>query len=98
MNRQILNWRSISTKLSGYPLSGGAAVVVSVAAAITALRFSELLVGSTTDDAVYAEIARSIAEGLGPIVRTGVAGGSPHPVFPVGYPLVLSPVALIFPN
>ena len=34
-------------------------------------RFDEFTVGSMADDAVYAELARSIAEGRGPVLHLG---------------------------
>lgn len=62
-------------------------------------RFDEFAVGSMADDAVYAELARSISEGRGPVLHLGpgpssVAAGSQ----PSGYPLLISPVAYLFPD
>ena len=61
-------------------------------------RFDEFVVGSMADDAVYAELARSISEGRGPVLHVGPTEHSVAPVTqPSGYPLLISPVAYLFP-
>ena len=62
-------------------------------------RLAEFPVGAFVDDAYYIEMARSISEGRGPVIHC-------HPdippqysyLFPAGYPLLLSPVAWLFPS
>ena len=61
-------------------------------------RFDEFVVGSMADDAVYAELARSIGEGRGPVLHVGPDEHSVTPITqPSGYPLLISPVAYLFP-
>ena len=62
-------------------------------------RFDEFTVGSMGDDAVYTELARSIAEGKGPILHYG-AGSNAMAAHghPSGYPLLISPLAYFFPS
>jgi hypothetical protein len=67
-------------------------------ALFTFLRFSEYVVGSVGDDAVYAEMARSIAEGRGAVIYVSECIKYLPFAFPSGYPFVLSPVALLFPD
>ena len=77
---------------------------VAVATALLAVllvwaRFDEFAVGSMADDAVYAELARSIAEGRGPVLHLGMDERSVAPTTqPSGYPLLISPVAWLFPD
>ena len=62
-------------------------------------RFDEFTVGSMADDAVYAELARSIAEGRGPVLHLGPGTHAVAPTTqPSGYPLLISPVAWLFPD
>ncbi len=62
-------------------------------------RFDEFAVGSMADDAVYAELARSISEGRGPVLHVGPTEHSVAPITqPSGYPLLISPVAYLFPD
>ena len=78
--------------------------LVAVATALLAVllvwaRFDEFAVGSMADDAVYAELARSIAEGRGPVLHLGLDERSVAPTTqPSGYPLLISPVAWLFPD
>jgi len=61
-------------------------------------RFDEFAVGSMADDAVYAELARSISEGRGPVLHVGPDEYLIAPITqPSGYPLLISPVAYLFP-
>lgn len=67
--------------------------------ALLALRLNETPVGAVLDDAYYVEMARSLAEGLGPVVHTGPDTLPRNPdIFPPGFPLLLSPLALLFPH
>jgi len=51
------------------------------------------------DDAYYIETARSLAEGRGPIIHLNDSGPGWRPdIFPLGFPLLLSPLALLMPN
>ncbi len=74
-------------------------VVVLLAVLMMAIRSNETPIGANTDDAYYIEMARSIAEGLGPVLNTGpdVAPTNPD-IFPPGLPLLLSPIAKLFPH
>jgi len=75
----------------------GALVVL--AAVLVAVRLNETPVGAVIDDAYYVEMARSLAEGLGPVVHTGPDALPRDPkIFPPGFPLLLSPVAHLFPH
>ncbi len=67
--------------------------------ALYAVRLNEVPIGAVTDDAYYVEMARSIAEGLGPVINTGpdVAPHDPE-IFPPGFPLLLSPLARAWPG
>ena len=77
---------------------------VAVATALLAVllvwaRFDEFAVGSMADDAVYAELARSIAEGRGPVLHLHLDEQAIAPTTqPSGYPLLISPVAWLFPD
>jgi hypothetical protein len=69
-----------------------------VAAGLVALRWHEAPVGAVTDDAYYIEMARSTAEGLGPVLRVGPDVPARNPdIFPPGLPLLLAPLAKLFP-
>ncbi len=61
-------------------------------------RIGEFPIGAFNDDAYYVEMARSIAEGRGPVIyyHPQVASQYPYNV-PMGFPLLLSPIALLFP-
>ena len=72
--------------------------VLALSSIFTVLRFTELMVGSTTDDAIYVEVARSIAEGRGPVIHLSDYESYPQTVFPIGYPSLLSPIAAVFPH
>ncbi|MBK6734639.1 MAG: hypothetical protein IPG61_11215 [bacterium] len=74
------------------------AAIVVVWAGFVALRVGEAPVGSITDDAVYVETARSLAEGRGPVLAVGPDAAPANPgLFPPGFPLLLAPLALAFP-
>jgi len=61
-------------------------------------RFNEFIVGSIGDDAVYVAMARSIAEGRGPVINLHPSLENQLPfAFPAGYPLLLSPLAFFYP-
>ncbi len=64
-----------------------------------AARWNEAPIGANTDDAYYIEMARSIADGQGPVVNTGPDTKVANPdIFPVGFPIFLSLPAKLFPN
>ena len=69
-----------------------------VSALFIALRFSEFIAGSVGDDAVYIEMARSIAEGRGPIIYLSALRSYLPFALPAGYPFLLSPLAWLFPD
>jgi hypothetical protein len=75
-------------------------IFLTAAAAIGAvfliLRFGEFPVGAGMDDAYYIEMARSLADGRGPVIHLNqvVPGWWPN-IFPLGFPLLLSPVAYL---
>jgi hypothetical protein len=72
----------------------GLATVVVLGSLLLALRFSEFPLGAGMDDAYYVELARSLAAGRGPVVHLNPVVDSWRPgIFPVGFPLLLSPVA-----
>ena len=74
------------------------AVVILAAASLVLLRWHEVPVGAATDDAYYADMARSLAEGRGPVIHLNeVAGPWPADVFPPGFSLLLAPLARISP-
>lgn len=61
-------------------------------------RIGEFPVGAIGDDAYYVEMARSIAERRGPVIYYHPKGAPGyHYAFPLGYPLLLSPIAFLFP-
>jgi len=73
--------------------------IVLIALLFMTTRLNEAPVGSNTDDAYYIEMARSIAEGLGPVINTGPDSTLENPdIFPVGFPVLLSPLAKLFPQ
>ncbi|MCP4293159.1 MAG: hypothetical protein GY780_15150 [bacterium] len=70
-----------------------------LALSLMAARINEMPIGANTDDAYYIEMARSIAEGLGPVLNIGPATPVENPnIFPVGFPYLLSPMARVFPE
>jgi hypothetical protein len=75
------------------------ATVVIAGAIFMILRFGEFPVGAGMDDAYYIEMARSLAHGEGPVIHLNdiVPGWQPG-VFPLGFPLILSPLALLAPT
>jgi len=74
------------------------AAVVFIGAVFLILRFDEFPVAAGMDDAYYIEMARSVAEGRGPVIHLNqtVPGWIPG-IFPLGFPLLLSPVAYLNP-
>jgi hypothetical protein len=72
----------------------GLVAVISGCAVLMALRFNEFPVGAGMDDAYYIELARSLAEGRGPVIHlNGVVPGWNPGLFPLGFPVLLSPLA-----
>jgi hypothetical protein len=67
--------------------------------ALVILRWEEFPIGAGMDDAYYIEMARSLAEGRGPVIHLGgiVPGWNPG-VFPLGFSLLLSPLAWLEPG
>jgi hypothetical protein len=64
-----------------------------------ALRFGEFPVGAGMDDAYYIEMARSVAEGHGPVIHLNQTSPAWRPgIFPVGFPYLLSPLATMAPS
>lgn len=63
------------------------------------LRFGEFPVGAGMDDAYYIEMARSLAAGRGPVIHlNGIVPDFRPSVFPFGFPLLLSPLAVLAPT
>ncbi|MCB1183452.1 hypothetical protein KDM41_08455 [bacterium] len=87
------------------PVPAGRLAVAACAAAcllgavILALRLDEAPVGAATDDAYYVEMARSLAEGRGPVLSLGPGRMDERPgIFPAGFPLLLAPLAAAWPD
>ena len=75
------------------------AAILLASATFIFLRVGEFPVGAGMDDAYYIEMARSLAEGRGPIIHFNDAGPGWRPdIFPLGFPLMLSPLALVMPG
>ena len=75
------------------------AAILLAAAIFIFLRFGEFPVGAGMDDAYYIELARSVAEGRGPVIHLNDSGPGWRPdTFPLGFPLLLSPLALLMPG
>ncbi len=75
------------------------AAILLAAAVFICLRFGEFPVGAGMDDAYYIEMARSLAEGRGPVIHLNDTGPGWRPeIFPLGFPLMLSPLALLRPE
>lgn len=89
-----------STNPSWSPREKIALAAILLAAAIFMfLRFGEFPVGAGNDDACYIEMARSLAEGRGPIIHLNDTEPGLRPdTFPLGFPLLLSPLALLLPD
>lgn len=65
---------------------------------LVALRFDEYPVGAAIDDAIYVAMARSLAEGQGPVIKLHPLIPAQRPdVFPLGFPLLLALPAFLFP-
>ena len=76
----------------------GLATVVVTSAIFMILRLGEFPVGAGMDDAYYIEMARSLTEGRGPVIHLNGTGPGWRPgIFPVGFPLLLSPLAALAP-
>ncbi len=77
----------------------GLATVVVTGVIFMILRFGEFPVGAGMDDAYYIEMARSFATGGGPVIHlNGIVPGWRPSLFPLGFPLLLSPLALWAPS
>ena len=75
------------------------AAVVVTGAVFMILRFGEFPIGAGMDDAYYIEMARSLANGGGPVIQlNGIVPGWRPGIFPLGFPLLLSPLALLVPT
>ncbi|MCP4573094.1 MAG: hypothetical protein GY838_12125 [bacterium] len=61
-------------------------------------RLDETPVGAVVDDAHYVEMARSLAEGRGAVLHVGPESTPADTVFPPGLPLLLAPLAGLFPT
>lgn len=61
------------------------------------LSFNSFQVGAFTDDATYIVLARSLAEGKG-YVLGNFPVPTPESTFPPGYPLILMPLAYVWPE
>jgi hypothetical protein len=73
--------------------------ILVIGVTLIALRFDEFVVGSTTDDAVYVELSRSLAEGRGPAIHLSECiSYHLRQLFPLGYPVLLSGIAWIAPT
>jgi hypothetical protein len=73
--------------------------LLATSAVFMILRFGEFPVGAGMDDAYYIEMARSLATGLGPVIQlNGIVPGWQPGIFPLGFPLLLSPFALMAPS
>jgi len=72
------------------------AVAVLLAACLAG-RLDETPVGAVVDDAHYVEMARSLAEGRGAVLHLGPESVPDDTVFPPGLPLLLAPLAGLFP-
>ncbi len=70
-----------------------------IGAVFLTLRFGEFPVGAGMDDAYYIEMARSVAEGHGPVIHLNQTSPAWRPgIFPVGFPYLLSPLATMAPS
>ncbi len=77
----------------------GLAAVVAMGAIFMILRFGEFPIGAGMDDAYYIEMARSLAAGRGPVIHLNGIGADWRPgIFPLGFPLLLSPLAFLAPT
>ncbi len=75
------------------------AVICTMAVGLLAFRLDEAPIGAVTDDAYYVEMARSVAEGLGPVLNVGPERPPENPgIFPPGFPYLLSPLAWLWPD
>ncbi len=72
-------------------------VVVLVAAVLFTIMIPAIPVGTTEDDGTYITMARSLAQGKG-LSLTYLPTDPVYPIVPIGYPLVLAPLVLLFPD
>jgi len=74
-------------------------VAAVLGAVFLTLRFGEFPLGAGMDDAYYIELARSLAAGRGPVIHLNQVVPAWRPeIFPLGFPLLLSPLAYLFGN
>ncbi len=78
-------------------LSSLAWIPLALTIVLGAARLGAFQVGSWTDDAWYIAAASALAKGLG-YVRPWTPGLMPETNLPVGYPLLLAPLRVIFPS
>lgn len=89
----------LARDISGRRLLAFLAALAATFALLVALRWNETPVGSLTDDAHYLEMARSLAEGRGPLILTGADPTAEEPdTFPPGFPLLLAPLVHAMPG
>jgi|GEM_PF-1469586 len=90
----------MNTPVKSFTTSVLAVVAVLLAATVfLVLRFGEFPVGAGMDDAYYVELARSLAEGRGPVIHLNDVTPPVRPdIFPLGFPLLLSPLAFLAPG
>jgi len=75
------------------------ALVLATSAVFMTLRCGEFPVGAGMDDAYYVEMARSLAEGRGPVIHLNDQTPAWRPdIFPLGFPLLLAPLARLVPD
>ena len=73
------------------------AAIISFSAVICMLRLNSFQVGALYDDAHYAILAESLSSGQG-YRLINFPDAPPEVTFPPGWPLLLSPIAKLFPN
>lgn len=73
----------------------GVLIVVSGMIYLTGLRTFQI--GTYSDDAHYITAARALVSGRG-FVLASILGAPPETRFPPGFPIILAPIAFIFPN
>ncbi len=73
------------------------AMVLLVAAILFLLMIPAIPVGTTEDDGTYITMAQALAQGKG-LSLTYLPTDPVYPLVPVGYPLALAPLVLLFPG
>lgn len=73
------------------------AIIVLVAAALFVLMIPAIPVGTTEDDGTYITMAQSLAQGKG-LSLTYLPTDPLYPFVPIGYPLLLAPLVVLFPG